>query len=1150
MIKKITFILAFVSFVSQAQIQINTPWTLKDKADGKSVSNLTLEEISKSAEAFFAIIDRNKKGSGLKPFERWKYHWSFYTDEKGVIKPAKDLWDAWEKKNNRKSSITGRTTADVSNWQSLGPSSHTNTASWSSGQGRVNTVAIDPNNPNIYYVGAPAGGIWKSIDAGSTWAPLVDHLPQIGVSGIAIDPSDSDTIYITTGDDDAADSYSVGVWKSTDGGATWNSTAAINPLASNYSMNEIYIFPNNTQTLLVATSIGVYKTTNGGTNWSQVRSGNIIDLKMKPGDSTTWYCASPTTVYRSTDSGQSFSAVSIPTLTGSGRLVLDVTPANANYVYVLSSKNSSTREFNGLYRSTNSGVSFTKMAETDNILESTQAWFDLALGVSDTDENTVFVGCLNIWKSTSGGDNFTKVNYWNAPTDAKYTHGDIHFLRYSQGKLLAGTDGGFYQSTNDGASFTDLTNNMAISQFYKISVSAQNSGNVVGGLQDNGGYAFSNNRWNVYHGADGMDNAIDRSSPNTYHGFIQYGGGLYTSTDGGLTRNNGIAAPSAETGTGDSGGEWVTPLISDSKGKLYAGYSKLYKLESTGWVQTSSFGFSGDLDHLEIDPNNDSNIFLAQGSQLYRTNDAGLTFSSIVFNNGTINGMEVSPFDSNTMWVVTNGNVFVSNNINSASPTFQTVGTNIPSEGKFTLKFHKRSGTNALYLGTALGVYYINDNETEWQTFDNNLPNVAVRDLEINELDSKIYAATFGRGVFISDLPRVLQSNDVKLESIVNLDGVINCGDVVAPMLTVKNEGINTITSLAIDYSLNGVAQSTYNWTGSIASLETTSISLPDETLDIGNFDLAVTVNLTGDSYLDNNAISASFKVNDPTSNPISINDFEDTNQSLLQEVTGVSIGDTWKIGKPEGTLLNTASSGEFVYGTSLRGNYSNNTVSYLYSNCYDLSVIENPKIKFKMGFDIENEWDYLTFEYSLDSGKTWSILGDATAPNWFTSSAVTNSSNQSTLPGKQWTGLGESSNPAGGTNAELHEYSYDLAALTSETNIIFRFNFYADEAQSEEGVIIDDFGIEGTVLSVSNNELQDNFLVYPNPSSGIFNLSWASTGKAEVIVYNYLGKAVLTNKNIEENTHSLDLSLMSKGLYFIKVNVDGKQAVRKVILE
>ena len=151
----------------------------------------------------------------------------------------------------------------------------------------------------------------------------------------------------------------------------------------------------------------------------------------------------------------------------------------------------------------------------------------------------------------------------------------------------------------------------------------------------------------------------------------------------------------------------------------------------------------------------------------------------------------MSSTDSQVIWIVTNNGVYKVPDIFTANPSFESVGVNVPSEAKLSLKHHERSGNNTLYLGTALGVYTINDDSSTWETFDNNLPNVAIRDLEINEEDSKLYAATYGRGVLISDIPRQLPPSDVRLLSIQNLDGVL-CGQSVVPELTIKNQGSST----------------------------------------------------------------------------------------------------------------------------------------------------------------------------------------------------------------------------------------------------------------------------------------------------------------------------------------------------------------------
>ena len=468
--------------------------------------------------------------------------------------------------------------SDISNWESIGPYT-TNTKT---GQGRVNTFIIDPNNASTFYVGAPSGGIWKSTDSGINWTPLSDQIPQIGVSGIAIDPNDSNIIYISTGDDDARDTYSVGVLKSIDGGSTWNATG-LSLGSSSATSNEIYIHPNNSNIIWVATNQGFYKSTDAGANWSKKIANNIKDFKLKPGDPNIIYAVSTSKLYKSTDAGETFTVISsgLPESDPAdseekpSRFAVEVTPANPEIVYVLSAKQD--QSFQGLYKSVNSGDVFAKTSETDDIFGgSEQAWYDMSLTVSPSNANIVFVGVLDIWRSDDGGNNFSQKNRWWDSSQDSYTHADIHFLRYFNEKLYAGTDGGIYESSDNANSFKDLTENLNISQYYRISVAKNSASNIAGGLQDNGGFGFSNNVWHKYHGGDGMDCAIDPNDQNKYYGFTQFGGSLNISNDGGVSDGGTVTnAPNAETGTGDSGGNWITPLTANNEGVLYAGYSKL-----------------------------------------------------------------------------------------------------------------------------------------------------------------------------------------------------------------------------------------------------------------------------------------------------------------------------------------------------------------------------------------------------------------------------------------------------------------------------------------------------------------------------------------------------------------------------------------------
>ena len=178
------------------------------------------------------------------------------------------IWQAWEQKSSLSKS-------KLSNWKSIGPY----TTNLKHGQGRVNTFIIDPSKPETYYVGAPAGGLWRSTDAGLNWTPLTDDLPQIGISGIAIDKNNSDIIYIATGDDDARDTYSVGVLKSINGGSSWSKTG-LDFSETNAVSNEIYIHPGNSDIIWVSTNNGLFKTLNAGSSWTKQLSNNIVDFKL------------------------------------------------------------------------------------------------------------------------------------------------------------------------------------------------------------------------------------------------------------------------------------------------------------------------------------------------------------------------------------------------------------------------------------------------------------------------------------------------------------------------------------------------------------------------------------------------------------------------------------------------------------------------------------------------------------------------------------------------------------------------------------------------------------------------------------------------------------------------------------------------------
>ena len=1122
--RKILLIIFVVNCsISFAQFNETAPWM--DAVEKKQNDDATIDEIKNAFETYWENRDHKKRGSGYKPFMRWENHWRNKVDSTGYLITPQQMWKEWEKKNNHVSRNSIQNA--VSNWEPLGPYSHTNTGSWSSGQGRVNVVVVDPSNANTLYIGAPAGGIWKSIDAGVNWVPLSDYLPQIGVSGIAVDHTNPEIIYIATGDKDASDSYSVGVLKSIDGGLTWNTTGLTFNNTSTLA-SEIFMHPADPQILWVATSDGLYKTINAGTTWVKKLTGNVKDIKLKPGDPNYIYAVTQNRFYRSTNGGENFSQISTGMPANSGRLLIDVTPANAEYVYVLSARTNSS--FQGLYKSTDSGQTFAKTFSSVDIFEADQAWYDMALAVSDTNAEEVYTGVLNIWKSSNGGNSFTKVNSWNQPFQASYTHADIHFLRFYDGLLYCGSDGGVYVSSNGGTNFTDLTATAQIGQFYKVAVSKQTATKIAGGLQDNGGYALNGNVWQNFYGADGMETAIDPNNSNKVYGFIQNGSGLYFSNNSGANLAGSINAPSGQTGN------WVTPLVINSAGELYSGFNGLYKLVNNTWTLISTSSFSGgNLERITIDPTNDNIIYVGDGSVLYKSTDAGITFfNAFTFTSG-ITGIEVNSLNNEIVYVTTAGNAGSAFQSNNGGLGFVSIGQGLPNIGKNVIKHQGNHVDNPLYVGTSLGVYYRDDTMESWIPFDINLPNVDVTDLEIHLIDEKIIAATYGRGIWQSPIPSQLAQNDLTLVSLEDPEtDNINC-NVNTISFLVKNTGVSTVTTFTLNYTINGTPFS-YNWNGNLESLTTTSVQINNLNLIRGKSIIVGTVVLAGDAFPNNNSITATVLNND-NGTVGALNTFETPFSNLVTAQDGD--GSLWQRGIPTGTLLNTTGSGTRVYSTNLSGNYTDATKAYLYSQCYNLNQISNPVLRFKMAFDLEENWDILYVEYTTDIGQTWTVLGTANDPNWYNSSQTSqNASNCYNCPGAQWTG----------TNTSVIQYQYPLTQLVNQSNVIFRFVFHSDEAVAKEGVIIDDFIVDGTLSSESFS--MEAVSIYPNPTNGIFTIAYGSLNPQKVEVFDVTGKNILTLEAnaLSDSATQINLEKAATGIYFVKISSDSNQIVKRII--
>lgn len=742
--KKILFLaLLVISNMAVAQFNPEAPWMkeLKTKeARSRSVEvkdkTYTLSEISAAFNDYWKDKDYKEKGSGYKPFKRWENRVKGILMADGTIPTAQYLFETNLAEHNRFASSN-----NVSNWRSTGPMTD------KTGQGRVNVAMVDPNNPDIYYVGAPSGGLWRSTDKGTSWEPLTDKLPAIGVSGIAIDPKDSNIIYISTGDDDNADSYGLGVFKTTDGGRTWNTKATYTPELSGYMRGgELYIHPNNSNILWNATSQGLYKTVDAGSNWTLVYQGYIRDLKLKPNNPDVLYIIDGhgfgNKLLKSTDGGINFIDKSRAFPDILSRAVIDVTPVAPENLYLLEAKDIRNQYGGILYKSENAAESFVELNR--NLLSTRQSWYDWTLAVSDVNPDHIALGAIFGKISKDGGRSFSFVNYG---------HADVHFLRFNAGTLFCGNDGGFITMDERG-NINDHSKELNIGQYYKINIAdvgGADSNLIIGGTQDNGGQFYRNNTWKRWHGADGMDCAIGSSKEGLLYGLMQNGELLFYSKDYGAKMFS-MARPAEVTHA-----NWVVASDINSKDEMYVGYQALYKADllSNSFVKLHNFSYN--IKRIIISDNDDNVIFvLAHDGNVYKSTNAGKTFNLYYDGGNTVVlNMELSQDDSNKIWFVTAApgiqtKMFSANSLEAtANGALTLVSDNLPLNIN-VIKHQPYS--NILYIGSHFGLYY-KDGDKPWALYDNNLPNVPIRDLEISVEDKVIVAGTYGRGVWKSPIP-------------------------------------------------------------------------------------------------------------------------------------------------------------------------------------------------------------------------------------------------------------------------------------------------------------------------------------------------------------------------------------------------------------
>jgi photosystem II stability/assembly factor-like uncharacterized protein len=365
-------------------------------------------------------------------------------------------------------------------------------------------------------------------------------------------------------------------------------------------------------------------------------------------------------------------------------------------------------------------------------------------------DNKVYTGGVNVWRTTDGLT-FTNISQW-VYGGSQYTHADIHVLEYNpiNNYLYCGSDGGIFESTDGGDSWTNISDGLATMQFYKIAGTESNASLLLGGAQDNG-----SNKWDggtdVTHlyGADGMDCMINHSNSDTIY-YSYQSGGLRRSTNGGNTGQN--IKPSGSTGS------WVTPYIMDPTNAniIYGGYSDVYKSVDGGdtWTNKGADGRSA----LAIGHNNPLRLYAARNTTL-RTSEDGGDFWAVVtgpWSGQNVTGIAVNPDNDEDVFVTVSGYDAGSKVYRSqdAGMNWTNLSGTLPNVPHNCIVYEDNDGSpdDALYVGTDIGVFYRNEDLGDWIPFTNGMPTVEVKDLEINYSAGLIRAATFGRSIWSSPL--------------------------------------------------------------------------------------------------------------------------------------------------------------------------------------------------------------------------------------------------------------------------------------------------------------------------------------------------------------------------------------------------------------
>jgi photosystem II stability/assembly factor-like uncharacterized protein len=728
------------------------------------------EEIVERGEAYFQrkapnVRLRNlaqgefRDGEFVK-FMRWRSFWKHSLNPDGTLGDISAYWreqQEQEEQPNRKSAESPY--KDVP-WTNL---SYENYIVSQIGLGRTTSIGFHPTDANTFYVGAAIGGVWRTTDGGQSYTPLGDELPFLAVSSVIVKKDNPSHLFIGVSDHVWYGPPGIGVYKSINGGATWQPTALSFQLADNIRIYWMEADPSNPNKMFAATSDGLYRTTDAFQSVTKVSTVSCFDVKIHPGNSDIVYMGGNNGgFYRSTDGGSTFSLIQD---FGNGEVYIATTPLNTAKVYA---RNGTT-----LYKSTNSGASF---PTTNSFSENTGLFV-----FSPTNQNTLIAGYIGVNTATERSDDdgasFYATSQWLGAGGLPSIHVDQRnvFTNPLQPDFVYYcNDGGVYRYSISNNSFENLCDGLQITQFYDIAVSQTDENVIGGGSQDNGNvFRASNGVWDDYAPTgDGMNQEIDPTDANTRYWAYQ---------NGSIRRwVNGVNTAISPPGQ-DGNGAWETPYRLDptNPSRIVAGYDKVYVSTDKGasWTDISgATNFGGDLEEIAIAKSNPDRIYAARGSNLYVKSTAGNTWTTRSMPTGVsmISDLEVDPANMDVIYISVPGysrgnKVFKSTN---AGVSWTNISGSLPNVAADAIELYETI-PNAIFVGTDAGVYYRDDSFDDWLLYGK-IPHTRVDDIEIQYVEKLIRIGTHGRGVL--EAPIIVENCDFG-DTDADNDGVCDAKD-------------------------------------------------------------------------------------------------------------------------------------------------------------------------------------------------------------------------------------------------------------------------------------------------------------------------------------------------------------------------------------